>query len=134
MVAYSFQRRFVAPIREGTKVHTIRRQRRRHARVGEELQLYHGMRTRHCELIGRKWCTLVLPVELLVQRSGIVEAMVDRQSVSDLDGFAARDGFADARDFGEFWLRMHGPGAFPELVLIGWGDGLDAVYGGEGGK
>lgn len=41
MVAYSFQPRFAAPIEQGLKTHTLRAAgKRRHARVGEALQLY----------------------------------------------------------------------------------------------
>lgn len=51
MVAYSFHPRFVDAILGGTKRQTIRMHRRRHARPGEEMQLYAGMRTRHCRLV-----------------------------------------------------------------------------------
>jgi hypothetical protein len=51
MVAYSFNRRFVPAIEAGLKRQTIRSHRRRHARVGEALQLYTGMRTKACRLI-----------------------------------------------------------------------------------
>ncbi len=51
MVAYSFNRRFVPAIESGIKSQTIRAHRRRHARPGERLQLYTGMRTRACRLI-----------------------------------------------------------------------------------
>ncbi|MEJ0016825.1 MAG: ASCH domain-containing protein [Acetobacteraceae bacterium] len=47
MVAYSFKRDFAAPILAGIKRQTIRADRRRHARPGEVLQLYTGMRTKH---------------------------------------------------------------------------------------
>lgn len=48
MVAYSFQPRFVEPIQTRSKRQTIRALRARHARPGERLQLYYGMRTRGC--------------------------------------------------------------------------------------
>lgn len=51
MVAYSFQRQFVQPIQLRTKCQTIRSLRKRHARVGEAVQLYAGMRTRDCSRI-----------------------------------------------------------------------------------
>jgi hypothetical protein len=51
MVAYSFNRRFVPAIESGIKSQTIRAPRRRHARPGEWLQLYTGMRTKSCRLI-----------------------------------------------------------------------------------
>lgn len=62
MVAYSFRAHFEAPIRAGTKAQTIRADRARHARAGEELQLYTGMRTQHCRLIGRAICMAVSPI------------------------------------------------------------------------
>ncbi len=51
MVAYSFDRRFVPAIVSGAKRQTIRAHRARHARPGETLQLYTGMRTRQCRKI-----------------------------------------------------------------------------------
>jgi hypothetical protein len=51
MVAYSFDKRFVPQIENGFKRQTIRAHRRRHARPGEALQLYTGMRTKHCRKI-----------------------------------------------------------------------------------
>lgn len=52
MVAYNFQSRFAGPIKRGEKSHTIRKNgKRRHARPGEPLQLYTGMRTKSCKKI-----------------------------------------------------------------------------------
>lgn len=48
MVAYSFQRRFIGPIQLRTKRQTIRALRARHARPGERVQLYFGMRSSAC--------------------------------------------------------------------------------------
>ena len=53
MVAYSLKPRFIPPILSGAKRQTIRAiSRRRHAIPGETLQLYTGMRTKQCRLIG----------------------------------------------------------------------------------
>jgi hypothetical protein len=71
MVAYSFQKRFAdavlaglepGPWRPGMKRWTLRHDRRRHARPGEAVQLYTGMRTRSCRLLGRAQCQAVVPV------------------------------------------------------------------------
>lgn len=48
MVAYSFKRVFAPAVEARIKTQTIRGHRRRHARPGEPMQLYTGMRTRHC--------------------------------------------------------------------------------------
>lgn len=52
MVAYSFQAMFCPPIVDRIKRQTIRALgARRHAREGEDVQLYRGMRTKHCAKI-----------------------------------------------------------------------------------
>lgn len=51
MVAYSFQKEFSPLIVDGLKRQTVRGHRRRHARPGEMIQLFSGMRTRHCRKI-----------------------------------------------------------------------------------
>ncbi len=108
MVAYSFKRRFVEPILAGTKRQTIRAERKRHARPGEELQLYTGMRTKHCKLIARVMCVGIRPITLVL--------------AEDLpDTFAQRDGFASWDAMKEFWRKEH-PGVEEfHGVLIMWG-------------
>jgi len=64
MVAYSFRARFREPILVGAKRQTIRADRKRHARPGEQLQLYTGMRTRECAIIARALCSQVMPVRI----------------------------------------------------------------------
>ncbi|MFO0729377.1 MAG: MT-A70 family methyltransferase [Nitrospiraceae bacterium] len=67
MVAYSFKSRFLPPIARGLKRQTIRAPRSRHARPGERLQLYAGMRTRHCyKIIPDPVCLEVCDIELHV--------------------------------------------------------------------
>lgn len=51
MVAYSFKPSFVEPIVAGEKRQTIRLPRKRHARPGEPVQLFTGMRTKACRKI-----------------------------------------------------------------------------------
>jgi hypothetical protein len=119
MVAYSFQKQFIEPILAGTKCQTVRAQgKRRHARVGQTLQLYYGMRTKHCRLIANAWCIRVHPVELrlandVVYRPGMGYAPC-------LETFAVADGFASWAELKAFW-RKHHPGVddFTGL-LIAW--------------
>jgi hypothetical protein len=104
MVAYGFKRRFVMPIFEGTKIHTVRADRKRHARAGELLQLYYGMRTRQCRLIMQATCASVVPIEITMgRRPQIIVAGEDR----DADSFARSDGFADFDDMARFWRAEH---------------------------
>ena len=132
MVAYSFKERFVKPIQVGLsrvslsfdpppKRQTIRAVGlRRHARPGETLQLYFGMRTKHCRKIGDARCISVAPVKILIH---------NRTFIVDIDGFplmkpaieefALLDGFSSTADMHQFWVANHGEGLF-EGVLIRW--------------
>lgn len=48
MVAYSFHRMFAPDVEAMIKRQTVRAHRKRHARIGEPVQLYTGMRTKQC--------------------------------------------------------------------------------------
>lgn len=130
MVAYSFKKQFVQPIRVGLssislsfdcppKCQTIRANRKRHARVGEELQLYCGMRTKHCYLIGRSRCTAVSRIIIWTSTMAIMIAgklLTARQ----IGAFVKADGFASVHDMNQFWNENH-PGVDKfEGMLIEW--------------
>lgn len=127
MVAYNFQRRFEPGIRAGLKRRTIRAPRAgraRHARPGDELQLFTGLRTRDCRLIGRATCTGVSTVLILPTSTGVL-VYVDEQPTPDLEAFARADGFASATDFQVFWRETHGlcRDSRPfEGTIIMWGE------------
>lgn len=120
MVAYSFQRRFSPSIEAGTKDHTIRADRRRHAKAGEELQLYEGMRTKACRLLGRPPCLLVGPIRLDFDR-GVVECGPwTYTTAAELDHLGRRDGFSDWAEMRAFWAEFH-PGATTfSGVIVFW--------------
>lgn len=133
MVAYSFNRRFAEPIASGhpatgiVKRRTIRAPRKRHARPGELVQLYQGMRTKHCcRIIADQICTAVIPVTLWIGR-GLVRFDDTNQLLGladQLDDFARRDGFLHWADLQAFWRAEHPAAAEPETafegVLIAW--------------
>ena len=122
MVAYSFKRQFAEPILAGTKRQTIRADRKRHARPGEELQLYTGMRTKHCRLIGKAHCLAIQTVALLFWgRQGIIIDGVSHVSPAVLDGFARDDGFADWDQMRAFWFDVNQVVDEFHGVLIRWG-------------
>lgn len=124
MVAYSFQRMFKGPILARTKLHTIRADRKRHARPGEELQLYTGMRTKHCELIARATCKDVLPITLLFDTDPEMEGVImpGFGVAGGLDAFAISDGFTSWAELKAFW-RKHHPGVDEfHGFIISWGD------------
>lgn len=126
MVAYSFQKQFVEPILAGAKQQTIRANRRRHARPGEELQLYTGMRTKHCKLIARATCRSAEPIRLSFNAGceGIwIQSTNDHFGLAqELDHFARRDGFPTWFEMRAFWKSTHGTVEFFDGVLIRWGE------------
>lgn len=147
MVAYSFKSRFIGPIKAGldpaskdggavyvgSRLYNPKRQtiravgKRRHARPGDELQLYVGMRTKRCQLIACARCIKVTPITLCF--NGIVTIVIDGGrplSRRSANAFARRDGFDDLREMHEFWKSEHSP--LPvgwSGVLIEW-ESLDA--------
>lgn len=120
MVAYSFKRRFVDPILEGTKRQTIRADRRRHARPGEELQLYTAMRTKSCRLIAKARCLSVEPVLLFFIGPPLIVVGTVRDPQPHPDDFAMADGFADWGEMHDFWRTEHFDPAEFEGVIIKW--------------
>lgn len=125
MVAYSFKAMFADPIRAGTKRQTIRADRKRHARVDEELQLYTGMRTKQCILLGRAICIGISPITLLfndndTEAEGVI--LPGLGYPDGLEGFARADGFRSWAELKRFWRQNH-PG-IDEFSgkLVQWGD------------
>ena len=132
MVAYSFKPRFVEPIRRGLepgpwlrgmKRQTIRADRKRHARPGEEVQLYRGMRTKQCFLIGKALCIGIYRINIHFRarhRSWLrnsLDGKIDRRD--GLDRFARRDGFADWEELATFWRDEHaGIDDFSGLLIV----------------
>lgn len=110
------------PILAGTKRQTIRAPRKgrsRHARPGEELQLYTAMRTKYCTLIGRAVCAEVVPVRLDFNLNNLtVNGELDGQR----DLFARSDGFADWPEMCAFWAKEHPGITVFDGMLIRWTD------------
>lgn len=150
MVAYSFRPQFVKPITVGlgipwlnhfsvdvTSTVTPKRQtiravgRRRHAKAGDELQLYTGMRTKSCRLIGRARCRDVRDIVITFGKlSGIsvggtenLDGSKQREAHyqgAGLDAFARTDGFESWRHMVEFWKHEHGSLSSFTGVIIEW--------------
>jgi len=132
MVAYSYKRRFIPAIEVGLglrsgaavihaeayvdpavepKLQTIRAEgKKRHARPGEEIQLYFGLRTKHARLIGRARCTRVRRITITFGRAERVSIEGGDLFVSEetLNAFARRDGFRSWDEMREFWREEHG--------------------------
>jgi hypothetical protein len=139
MSSYSFQPRFVEPIRAGTKRQTIRAARKNqvqhvgrhggHARVGEELQLYCRQRHPGGFLIMRARCVGVEAIDLIFTGDdGCGTVRTGNQLIiggdlpgpdTFLDGFARGDGFQSWDEMRQFWFETHGVDRFSGW-LIRW--------------
>lgn len=130
MVAYNFARVFVDPIRAGEKSQTIRPPRKRHARVGEPVQLYVDQRSSRCEKIvdPDPVCLSVSPIHLCVDDRIISTIAIGGAIVRDMRSFAMADGFETLAEMHRFFSGQYGVGRF-EGVLIRWApvDGEDAT-------
>lgn len=135
MVAYSFKKQFGPPILTGTKAQTIRAERAirsRHARPGEFVQLYTGMRTRQCRWLGEALCNAVWPIKLHLRDDIVFANDGWIRMPDDLDAFARQDGFRHWKEMVAFWAAEHPGVDVFEGVLIRWqplvpADALDIV-------
>ena len=143
MVAYSFNAIFANQVSSLRKRQTVRAERKRHARPGEPVQLYAGMRTRSCRKLVHPdpVCSSVSKIEISL--SILIDDMIASISIDgiplrseEIEAFAKADGFGveevgdwrfkatgrrgTARwNMGDFWMRNHGSGRF-DGVLIKW--------------
>lgn len=126
MPAYSFQPRFVEPIRAGSKGGTIRAPRKipsswselarvrrpgGHAIAGDLLALYCRQRHPTGFLIGWRECRSALPILLDFAGDGrivIGEAALTLHYAFGLEAFARFDGFETFAQMAAFWRETHG--------------------------
>lgn len=103
MAAYNFRPCYVEHILSGRKRHTIRAEgKRRHARPGELVQLYTGMRTKACKKIMMDpRCTLVQPIEITKDWAILIDGY--ELDITEADRLAYADGFETWRDMMEFF-------------------------------
>jgi hypothetical protein len=130
MVAYSFRPQFIDAIRSGTKCQTIRPiGKRRHARTGEPVQLYTGMRTSTCSKIVETdpICTGCHKIAIEIVQAKptaqniaheIAEILIDGQAVDESD-IAWADGFDDVAEMAKWFGDQYGVGTFVG-VMITW--------------
>lgn len=147
MVAYSYKKRFAVPVALGLgldlnpeelpwlkglpiaageaikpKRQTVRADRKRHARPGEELQHYCGMRTKGCFLIGRARCVSVKPIFMRIYDDADLLIEIEQKTLTEAEAeiFAAADGFGSIEDMWLFWRKEHVGVVDFTGVVIGW--------------
>jgi hypothetical protein len=121
VVVYNFKRQFIEPIRAGTKQQTIRADRKRHTREGETLQLYTGMRTKQCRLIGLARCRYIVPITLDSGPPCVSYGSMQFSRPGRLRFFARCDGFESWDEMRQFWRDNH-PGitVFTGMLIYWW--------------
>lgn len=117
MVAYNFQERFADDVENLIKRQTIRAERKgrsRHARPGESIQLYTGMRTAKCRKLVNPDPVVWLVRPITIHSVGIT---LDRTWARP-DWFAKSDGFKNWQDMRDWFGDTH---SLPFIgVLIAW--------------
>jgi hypothetical protein len=129
MVAYNFQAQFVADVESGKKTQTIREHgKKQPPKVGDELQLYTGMRTKNCRLLRRAKCTSLEVIEI---RSHFRHVLIgtpsgdtyqfNRLTDGVIEKFAKADGFESVDAFFKYF-ESGGIGNYFSGFLIRWAD------------
>lgn len=114
MPAFNFKKQFAPKIEDGTKVSTIRADRkdgRQHCKKGDTIALYTGMRTKVCQLLKRVVVTYT--VRVTVQEDGFLYRSPDGYTAGQynkeaLDNLAKDEGFACWCDMTSFFKETHG--------------------------
>jgi hypothetical protein len=115
MPTYSFAEFQCGLVEAGTKRRTIRAPRKRHARVGERLRLTGPMPGRRLLRVAE--CLGVDDVRLRVSARGCSSGDLNGDPIADLEAFAREDGFEGAKQMGEFFAGLHGPGLFKGYMI-----------------
>lgn len=112
MVAYNFQARFADAVACGDKVQTIRKRRASgHAKPGDAVQLYTGMRTKQCRKLADATC--VLSTYCAIREDSVTLGNHPRV---DLDAFAEWDGFESFDDMKSWFREVYGLPFIGQLV------------------
>lgn len=129
MTAYSFQSMFVAEVSSGVKCQTVRGHRKRHASVGERVQLYTGMRTKACRKLVDPDPIVTSVDKIWMQISNHHGGMIESISIngvplrrSEIEAFAIADGFGgfamSARNAMGIWFAAnHNSNSFHGVVI-----------------
>lgn len=128
MPAFNFMKRFADDVRYGLKRQTVRADRkdgRAHARVGDTVKLYTGMRTKSCELLAVATVISVAKVRILPTcmsiNGRVLPSSIHSRDCEQTDNeFAQADGFEGFMDMAEWFEKTHG---LPfDGTLIEWGE------------
>ena len=117
MVAYNFQARFAEAVASGRKTQTIRATREgrsRHAKPGDPLQLYTGLRTKAARKLRTPDPICIRSTYCNIHETGVTTGTNPK---IDLDAFAQNDGFADFADMKAWFRETHGLPFIGQLIV-----------------
>jgi hypothetical protein len=113
-----FKKQFAPRILDGSKIFTIRNERKVPPKIGETIHMYSGLRTKYSELISKEHKYTGSQLVRIYIDSQSKDLMKINISIADNDGskyrylkeaeqvsFAKHDGFRSIREFGEYWLK-----------------------------
>lgn len=121
MPALGFMLWLTPNILDGSKVHTIRVQRKRPIKPLDTLIMQTGRRTKNCKTFFVATCVQVDPIQIF---PAIDQVTVDGHALMprQIDALAKRDGFLDANEFFAFFRKYPLETLEREMVLIWWDD------------
>lgn len=128
MPAINFKKEFAEDVEWGHKRQTIRAPRkdgRPHAKVGDRIRLYTGMRTKGCRLLGEATVTKIDTlwmdaVGMKLNGQHVQSALGSRDDPITDNEFAQADGFEGFTEMANWFSEVHG---LPfEGVVIYWNE------------
>ena len=127
MPSLNYRNQFASKILDGTKIHTIRRQRKRPIKAGDNLFHFTGQRTVKCIRLLENKCVYAVPIIIRENWLESILVYINKNLISynEQVRLAKNDGFDDIVDF---WLFFKRAGLPLCGQLIGWGE-----YPGYGG-
>jgi len=119
-----FKKQFVEPIKNGTKIHTIRKDNHRRWKAGNKIHFYTGIRTKEMKCFGKLTCISVQSIVIkyenkcsdypVVVIDGKTHLIAHRPNI--ILQLAMNDGFKNVKDFLK-WFDKDFSG-----MLIHWTD------------
>jgi hypothetical protein len=102
MPQLNYKGRFAKLVKEGKKPHTIRADRKRPIKVGDDLYHFSGMQTKACERLLTNKCTRVQPI--WIHQNGNVLVGDKALLPAEVEKLALDDGFNSTKEFFEFFV------------------------------
>lgn len=108
-----FKKQFTLPIQIGTKVFTLRKRRKVRPKIGEQIYMYSGLRTKHTEKISDLEKLMgIQNVRLTIKRLNNftkyeIKIYVDRRKLTakEVEAFVKFDGFKTIIEWADYWLN-----------------------------